>query len=97
MVAAARFRFSMVAHHWYPARLLGLGIVLNVNEQADLPTALPGLFGGPGASGNAGDNGFFCVISAQWFELGKPSLIRRSGRGIFSAFDLVAFLLQPGK
>ena len=77
--------------------LLGLDIVLNVNEQADLPAALPGLFGGPGASGNAGDNGFFRVIGAQGFESSKPLLVRRSGADILSPLDLVSFLLQPGK
>ena len=44
--------------------LLGLDIVLNVNEQADLPATLPGLSGGTGASGNPGCNGFFRVIGA---------------------------------
>ena len=41
--------------------LLGFDVVLNVNEQADRPTALLGLSGGTGASGNAGDNGFFLL------------------------------------
>lgn len=43
------------------------------NEQADLPAALPGLPGGAGVSGNAGDNGFFRVIGAQGFEPGDLS------------------------
>ena len=34
--------------------LLGLDVVLNVNKQADLPVALPGLSGGAGASGDPG-------------------------------------------
>ena len=55
--------------------LLGLDIVLNVNEQADLPAALPGLSGGAGASDNPGDNGFFCIIGAQVFEPGEPLLV----------------------
>ena len=38
--------------------LLGLDVVLNVNKQADLPIALPGLSGGAGASSDPGDNGF---------------------------------------
>lgn len=53
--------------------LLGLDIVLNVNEQADLPAALSGLSGGSRTSGNAGANGFFRVIGAQGFEPGKHS------------------------
>ena len=77
--------------------LLGLDIVLNVNEQADLPAALPGLSGGPGASGDPGGNGFFCVIGTQGFESGEPLLIRRPGGDILSALDLVPFPLQPGK
>ena len=77
--------------------LLGLDIVLNVNEQADLPAALLGLSRGPGTSGNAGDNGFFRVIGAQGLEPGEPFLIRRSGGDILSPFDLVSFPLQPGK
>ena len=77
--------------------LLGLDIVLNVNEQADLPATLPGLSGGPGASGNPDGNGFFCVIGAQSFEPCKPLLIRRPGGDILSALDLVSFPLQAGK
>ena len=45
--------------------LLGLDVVLNVNEQADLPAGLLGLSGGPGASSDAGGNSFFRVIGAQ--------------------------------
>ena len=77
--------------------LLGLDIVLNINEQADLPIALPGLPGGPGASGDPGGNGFSCVISAQGFETGEPLLIRRPGGDILSPLDFVPFPLQPGK
>ena len=77
--------------------LLGLDIVLNVNEQADLPAALLGLSGGAGASGNAGDNGFFRVIGAQGFEPGEPLLVRRPGGDILSPLDFVPFPLQPGK
>ena len=77
--------------------LLGLDIVLNVNEQADLPAALLGLSGGTGASGNAGDNGFFRVIGAQGFEPGEPLLVRRPGGDILSPLDFVPFPLQPGK
>ena len=77
--------------------LLGLDIVLNVNEQADLPAALLGLSGGAEASGNAGDNGFFRVIGAQGFEPGEPLLVRRPGGDILSPLDFVPFPLQPGK
>ena len=73
--------------------LLGLDIVLNVNEQADLPAALLGLSGGAEASGNAGDNGFFRVIGAQGFEPGEPLLVRRPGGDILSSLDLVPFPL----
>lgn len=73
--------------------LLGLDIVLNVNEQTDLPAALPGLSGGPGASGDARDNGFFRVIGAQGFEPGKSFLVRRPGGDILSPLDLVSFPL----
>ena len=55
--------------------LLGLDIVLNVNEQADLPAALPGLSGRPGASGNPRGNGFFRVIGTQGFKPGEPLLV----------------------
>ena len=75
--------------------LLGLDIVLNVNEQADLPAALPGLSGGPGTSGNAGDNGFFRVIGAQGFEPGEPLLVRRPGGDILSPLDFISFSPQP--
>ena len=77
--------------------LLGLDIVLNINEQADFPAAMPGLSGGPGTSGNAGDNGFFRVIGTQSFEPGEPLLVRRPGGDILSPLDLVSFPLQPGK
>ena len=77
--------------------LLGLDIVLNINEQTDLPIALPGLPGGPGASGNPGGNGFFRVIGAQSFESGKPLLVRHPGGDILSPLDLVSFPLQPDK
>ena len=77
--------------------LLGLDIVLNVNEQADLPAVLLGLSGGSEASGNAGDNGFFRVIGAQGFEPGEPLLVRRPGGDILSPLDFVPFPLQPGK
>src|SRR5699024_10507348 len=73
--------------------LLGLDVVLNVNEQADLLVALLGLSGGPGASGNAGANGFFRVIVAQSFEPGEPLLVRRPGGNILSPLDLVSFPL----
>ena len=77
--------------------LLGLDVILNVNKQADLPAALLGLSGGLGASGNAGDNGFFRVIGAQGFEPGEPLLVRRPGGDILSPLDFVPFPLQPGK
>ena len=77
--------------------LLDFDIVLNVNEQADLPAALLGLSGGPGASGNAGGNSFFRVICAKGFEPGKPLLARRLGGNILSPLDLVSFPLQPGE
>lgn len=53
--------------------------------------------GGPGASGDARDNGFFRVIGAQGFEPGKSFLVRRPGGDILSPLDLVSFPLQPGK
>ena len=56
-----------------------------------------GLSGGLGASGNAGDNGFFRVIGAQGFEPGEPLLVRRPGGDILSPLDFVPFPLQPGK
>ena len=51
--------------------------------------------GGPGASGDARDNGFFRVIGAQGFEPGKSFLVRRPGGDILSPLDLVSFPLQP--
>ena len=71
--------------------LLGLDIVLNVNEQTDLPAALPGLSGGAGASGDPGDNGFFRVIGTQGFEPGEPLLVRCPGGDILSPLDFVSF------
>ena len=60
-----RFRRSLQVLNGRPmlvaGALLGFDVVLNVNEQADRPTALLGLSGGTGASGNAGDNGFFLL------------------------------------
>ena len=77
--------------------LLGLYIVLNVNEQSDFSAALPGLAGRPEASGNAGDNGFFRVIGAQSFEPGEPFLVRHLGGDILSPLDFVPFPLKPNK
>ena len=77
--------------------LLGLDIVLNVNEQVDLPATLLGPSGGPGASGDPGRNSFFRVIGAQGFEPGEPLLVRRPGGDILSPLDLISFPLQPGK
>ena len=75
--------------------LLGLDVVLNVNEQVDLPAALSGLSGWPGASGDARDNCFFRIIGAQSFEPGEPLLIRRPGGDILSPLDFISFPLQP--
>lgn len=77
--------------------LLGLDIVLNVNEQTDLSAALLGLSGWSGASDDSGDNGFFRVIGAQGFEPGEPLLVWRPDGDILSSLDLVSFPLQPGK
>ena len=77
--------------------LLGLDVVLNVNEQADLPAALPGLPGGAGPSGDPGDNGFFRVIGAQIFESGESLLVWCPSGDILSPLDFVPFPLQPGK
>ena len=52
-------RLSLVS-----SALTDLDIILDVNEQADLPATLSGLPGGARVSGNAGDNGFFRVIGA---------------------------------
>src|SRR5699024_7863006 len=77
--------------------LLGLNVILNVNEQVDLPTMLSELSGRTRGSSDAGDNGFFRVIGSQGFEPGKPLLIRRSDGDILSLFDRVSFPLQPDK
>ena len=77
--------------------LLGFDVVLNVNEQADRPTALLGLSGGHGASGDLGGHGIFRVIGAQGFEPGEPLLVRRPGGDILSPLDLVSFPLQSDK
>ena len=77
--------------------LLSLNIVLNVNEQADLPVALPGPSGGPGTSGNPGDSGFFHVVDTHGVEPDEPLLVRRFGENILSSLDFISFPLQPGK
>ena len=77
--------------------LLGLDIVLNINEQADLPIALPGLPGGPGASGDPGGNGFFRVIGTQGFQSGEPLLARSPGGYVLAPFQLVPFPLEAAE
>ena len=74
-----------------------LDIVLNVNVQADLPVALPGLSGEPGTSGDPGGNGIFRVIGAQSSEPGEPLLVWCPGGDILPPLDLVSFPLQLGK
>ena len=70
---------------------------MNVNEQADLSAALPGLTGEPGTSDDSGGKGFFRVSGALGFEPGELFLIRRPGGDILSPLDFVPCPLQPGK
>lgn len=68
-----------------------------LGKQVDLPVALPGLSGGPKASGDPGENGLFCVVGTQGFEPGKPLPVRCPSGDILSPFDFVSFPLQPDK
>lgn len=77
--------------------LLSLDIVLNVNEQADLPTTQLWLSEGAGSSGDLRGNGFFRVIGVHGFEPGKPLLIPLPIGNILSSLDLLSFPLQLGK
>lgn len=59
--------------------LLTSDIVWNVNEEANLTAALPGLPEGGRTSGDARDDGSFRVTSTRDFEPGKPLLNRSLG------------------
>ena len=80
-----------------PGVLLGLNIVLDINEQADLPVTLFRLLGRSGASGDPGGDGFLRVVATQGFHSGKPFLIRSATGHIFSSFYLIALLLQAAE
>ena len=77
--------------------LLCLNVILDINEQADLPVLLFRLAGRSGASGDPGSKGFFGVVHTQGFQTGEPFLIRCSGRDILAALDLITFSLQAAK
>ena len=74
--------------------LLGFEVVLDVDEQADLPGALPRLAGGPGSSGDPGGQRLLGVVGAQGFQPGEPLLAWGPGRYVFTPLDLVPFPLE---
>ena len=77
--------------------LLGLDIVLNIYEQADLSVLLLRLSGRSGASGDSGGKGFFGIIHAQRFQAGKPFLTGSAAGNVFAPLDLIAFFLQAAE
>ena len=74
--------------------LLGLDVVLNVNEQTDISAALPGLPGGARASSNPRGNGFFRVIGAQGFEPGEPHFFCQMYLGLMGRFPECGCILE---
>ena len=77
--------------------LLCLNVILDINEQADLPVLLFQLAGRSGASSNPGGKGFFGVIHTKGFQTGEPFLIRCFGGDILAALNLITFSLQAAK
>ena len=77
--------------------LLCLNVILDINEQADLPVLLFRLAGRSGASDNPGDKGFFGIILTKGFQTGEPFLIRCAGGDILASLDLIVFSLQAAK
>src|SRR5699024_5810943 len=77
--------------------LLGLDIVLDVDEQAGLPGALLRLAGGAGPAGDPGGQGLLCVVGAQGFQSGEPLLARSPGGYVLAPFQFVPFPLKAAE
>ena len=77
--------------------LLGFEIVLDVDEQAGLPGALPGLVGGAGPSGDPGGQDLLGVVGAQGFQSGEPLLARSPGGYVLAPFQLIPFPLEAAE
>lgn len=77
--------------------LLGLDIVLDVDEQAGLPGALLGLAGGPGPSGDPGGQCLLGVVGTQGLQSGKSLLARSPGGYVLAPFQLVPFPLEAAE
>ena len=77
--------------------LLGLDVVLDVDEQAGLPGALLRLAGGAGHAGDPGAQGLLGVVGAQGFQSGEPFLARSPGGYVLAPFQLVPFPLKAAE
>ena len=77
--------------------LLGLDIVLDVDEQAGLPGALLRLAGGAGPAGDPGGQGLLCVVGAQGLQSGEPLLARCPGGDVLAPFQFVPFPLKAAE
>jgi hypothetical protein len=64
--------------------LLGLGVILNINEQADFTVMPRPLSGGAGVSGDPGGDGTLCISHARGFRTGEAFLIGRTTGDVFS-------------
>ena len=74
--------------------LLGLDVVLDVNEQAGPPGALFRLAGRAGPAGDPGGQGLLGIIGAQGFQSGEPFLARSPGGYVLPPFQLIPFPLE---
>lgn len=77
--------------------LLGLDIVLDVDEQAGLPGALLRLAGGAGPSGDPGGQCLLGVVGTQGLQSGKSLLARSPGGYVLAPFQLVPFPLEAAE
>ena len=74
--------------------LLGLDVILDVDEQPGLSAALLRLSGRVDASGNSGGQGFFGIVHTQRFQTSKPLLTGSTAGNVFAPLDLIALPLQ---
>ena len=77
--------------------LLGLDVVLDVNEQAGPPGALLRLAGRTGLASDPGGQGFLGVVGAQGLQSGEPLLARCPGGDVLAPFQFIPFPLEAAE
>lgn len=77
--------------------LLGLDVVLDVDEQAGPPGALFRLAGKAGSDGDPGGQSFLRIVRTQSFQPGEPLLPRSSGGYVLAMFQFIPFPLEAAE